>query len=60
MNFSSGQELKKPRTSVSKYLMLKITGVGGNTASVCIKAVSSATMTISVCFIEHGCSVVVL
>ena len=60
MNFSSGQELKKARTSVSKCLMPKIMGVGGNTARVCIKTVSSATMIISVCFIRPGCSVVVL
>ena len=60
MNFSSGQELKKARTSVSKCLMPKIMGVVGNTARVCIKTISSATMIISVCFIGPGCSVVVL
>ena len=60
MNFSSGQELKKARTSLSKSLMPKIMGVRGNTARVCIKTVSSATMIISVCFIRPGCSVVVL
>ena len=60
MNSSSGQELQKARTSVSKYLMPKIMGVGGNTARVCIKTVSSATMIISVCFIRPGCSVIVL
>ena len=60
MNFSSGQELKKAQTSVSKSLMPKIMGVRGNTARVCIKTVFSATMIISVCFIGSGCSVVVL
>ena len=60
MNFSSGQELKKARTSLSKSLMQKIMGVRDNTAKVCIKTVSSATMIISVCFIGHAYSVVVL
>ena len=60
VNFSSGQELMKSRTSVSKCLMPKIMGVGGNTARACMKTVSSATMIIFVCFIRPGCSVVVL
>ena len=60
MNFSSGHELKKARTSVSKCLNPKIMGVRGNTVRVCIKTVSSGTMIISVCFIGPGCSVVVL
>ena len=60
MNFSSGQELKKARTFVSKRLMPKIIGVRGNTSRVCIKTVSLATIMISVCFIGPGCSVVVL
>ena len=60
VNFSSRQELEKSRTSVSKCLMPKIMGVGGNTARVWTKTVSSATMIIPVCFIRPGCSVVVL
>ena len=60
MKFGSGQELKKAQTSVSKYLIPKIMGVGGNTARICIKAVSSATVIISFCFIGPRCSVVVL
>ena len=60
MNFRSGQKIKKARTCVPKCLMPKIMGVGGNTARVCIKTVSSATIIISVCFIGPGCSVVVL
>ena len=54
MNFSSGQELKKARTSLSKSLMPKIMRVRGNTARVCIKTISSATVIISVCFIGPG------
>ena len=60
VNFSSRQELKKARTSISKCLMPKIMGVWGNAARVCIWTVSSATMIISVYFIRPGCSVVVL
>ena len=60
MNFGSGQELKKTRTSESKCLIPKNKGVGGNTVRVCIKTVSSASMIISACFIGPGCSVVVL
>ena len=60
MNFGSGLELMKARDSVSKCLIRKIMGVGGNTPRVCIKAVSSATMVISACFIGPVCSVVVL
>ena len=60
MNFSSVQELKRAQTSVSKSLMPKIMGVRDNTARVCMKTVSSATMIMSVCFIGPGYSVVVL
>ena len=60
MNFRSGQELKKARTSVSTFLISKITGVGDNTARACIKTVSQATKIISTCFIRPGCSVVAL
>ena len=60
MNFSSGLELKKTRISVSKCLMPKIMEVRGNTARVCIRKASSATLIISVCFIGPGSSVVVL
>ena len=54
MNFGSGLELKKVRTLVSKCLILKNKGVGGNTARVCIKTVSSVTMIFSACFIGPG------
>ena len=60
MNFSSGKELKKARTSVTKSLNLKIMGVRGNSTKVYIKAVSSGTIIISACFIGPGCSVVAL
>ena len=60
MNFSSVQELKKARTSVSKSLMPRIMGVGGNTARVYIKTDASAIMIISVCFIGPGCIVILL
>ena len=60
MNFGSGLELKKARTSVSKCLIPEIKRVGGKTARVCIKTVSSTTMIISACFIGPGCSMVVL
>ena len=60
MNFGSGLELKKARTSASKSLIPKNKGVGSNTNRVCIKTVSSATMIISACFIGPGCSLVVL
>ena len=60
MNFRSGQELKKARTSVSTFLISKIMGVGDNTARACIKTVSQATKIMSTCFIGPGCSVVAL
>ena len=60
MNFGSGLKLNKVRGSVSKCLIPKIIGVGGNTCRVCMKKVSSATMIISTCFIGPNCSVVVL
>ena len=60
MNFSSGQERKKAQTSISKCLMPKIMGFGDNTARICIKTVSLATIITSVFFIGPGCSAVAL
>ena len=48
MNVRSGQELKKARTSVSKFLISKIMGVGDNTARACIKTVSQARLSLPV------------